>query len=115
MFNIDKVDKVYIVCGPTDFRMQINGLCTYVEVEMKQDLYQNAIFVFCNRNRDKIKILQYDNGFWMHVYRLEYGRVKWPNNPGEIVTTIEELKWLLKGYEIRNGSKLKPIKQRRIM
>ncbi|WP_372490905.1 IS66 family insertion sequence element accessory protein TnpB [Paenibacillus mellifer] len=42
------------------------GLCT-------QSL-SSSLFVFCNRQRDKLKILNWDvNGFWLFYRRLERG------------------------------------------
>ncbi|MCL6601134.1 MAG: IS66 family insertion sequence element accessory protein TnpB [Alicyclobacillus macrosporangiidus] len=57
-----------------------------------------CLFVFCNRQRDKLKILQWDhNGFWVHYRRLERGRFQWPNatSGGIVVVSRRQLRWLL--------------------
>jgi transposase len=77
MLRID--DKpIYICCGNTDMRKSINGLAALVESGFKLDPFENALFVFCNQNRDRIKILEWDgDGFWLYFKRLEKGRFKW--------------------------------------
>ena len=37
MFNIDKIDTVYIACGATDLRKSIDGLVLLVENQLKKD------------------------------------------------------------------------------
>ena len=77
MLRID--DKpIYLCCGATDMRKSINGLSAIVECGFKLDPFSNSLFVFCNRNRDRIKILEWDgDGFWLYFKRLEKGRFKW--------------------------------------
>jgi len=68
-------------------RKQINGLAAIVEGSFKLDPFDNALFVFCNRNRDRIKILEWDgDGFWLYFKRLEKGRFRWPSANGDEVT-----------------------------
>lgn len=82
-----------------------------VKNELKLDPFEKALFVFCNKQMNRIKILHFDEGFWLYYYRLENGRLKWPQNINEALSTNkEELKWLLKGYEIRTKSKFKSVK-----
>lgn len=69
---------VYLCCGYTDMRKSINGLSALVECSFSLDPFGNALFVFCNRNRDRIKILEWDgDGFWLYFKRLEKGRFRW--------------------------------------
>jgi len=90
--------RVYLACGNTDMRKSINGLAAIVEAGFKLDPFCEAVFVFCNRNRDRIKILEWSgDGFWLYFKRLERGRFRWPTE-GESPTmtlTGEELNMLL--------------------
>ncbi|MEY8285801.1 IS66 family insertion sequence element accessory protein TnpB [Lachnospiraceae bacterium 50-23] len=113
MLNIDKVDTVYLACGATDLRKNIDGLSTIVQSRFELDPFEKALFVFCNRAMNKLKILHFDDGFWLYYHRLERSKFKWPMSKEEALkVSIEELRWLLRGYEVRNESKFKPIKER---
>lgn len=113
MLNIDKVDTVYLACGSTDLRKSIDGLALIVQTELKLNPLDKALFVFCNKQMDKLKILHFDEGFWLYYYRLEKSRFKWPLTKEEALkVNIEELRWLLKGYEVRTVSKFKPIQEK---
>ena len=112
MLNIDKIETVYLACGFTDLRKNIDGLMMIVQNELKLDQFDKALFVFCNRQMDKLKILHFDEGFWLYYHRLESNRFKWPISSKEALSVnIDELRWLLRGYEVRTKSKFKPIKQ----
>jgi transposase len=73
------VTGVYLACGATDLRKSIDGLAVLVKEVFQLDPFSPCLFVFCNRNRDKLKILEWDhNGFWLHYRRLERGKFRWP-------------------------------------
>lgn len=113
MLNVDKVDIVYLACGITDLRKSIDGLILEVETHLKLDPFEKAFFVFCNRQMNRIKILHFDEGFWLYYYRLENNRLKWPMTKEEALKiNKEELSWLLKGYEVMTTSKYAPIKEK---
>jgi transposase len=80
-------------------RKSINGLVSLVENSFNLNPFEQALFVFCNKQRNRLKILTWeDNGFWLHFKRLERGRFKWPI-PGEDATmnlSLEELMHLIK-------------------
>jgi len=69
----------YLACGPTDLRKQINGLVVEVSAKLGLDPFERALFVFCNRPRDRLKVLSFDgDGFMLLTKRLERGRFRWP-------------------------------------
>ncbi|MCA5580538.1 IS66 family insertion sequence element accessory protein TnpB [Enterocloster clostridioformis] len=61
----EKAEHIYLACGATDFRKQIQGLTALVSMQFQLDPYQGTnVFIFCNKRRDTIKVLRYDkNGF----------------------------------------------------
>lgn len=97
------VHRVYLALGATDLRKSIDGLAALVKEELNLDPFEPALFVFCNRQRDKLKILYWDhNGFWLYYRRLERGRFQWPQDPKRAPRQItrRELRWLLDGLSL---------------
>lgn len=95
--------RVYLACGHTDMRKSINGLAAIVEGSFHLNPFDEAIFVFCNRNRDRIKLLEWDgDGFWLHLKRLERGHYRWPAVGGDATMQLtgEELSYLLGGTRL---------------
>jgi transposase len=109
--------RVYLACGATDMRKQINGLAAIVECSFKLDPFDGALFVFCNKSRNLIRILEWDiDGFWLHTKRLEKGHIKWPA-PGEeatMVLTGEELTYLLSGTRVELKLRRNEVFERKI-
>lgn len=100
--------QVYLVTGFTDMRKSINGLSTIVADSLELDPLSQAWFVFCNKKRDKLKILFWDtNGFWLYYRRLEQGLFQWPDCHETLnAMGIEErqLQWLLSGLPVTNNT-----------
>jgi len=109
--------RVYLACGGTDMRKSIDGLAAIVEGNFNLDLFDGALFVFCNRNRDRVKILEWDtDGFWLHFKRLEKGHFRWPAPGDEATMTLtgEELSYLLSGTRVELKLKRNEVFERRI-
>jgi len=103
MINIGSHTKVFLAGGITDMRKSIDGLSVLVIDVLQQDPLSSHLFVFCNRLRDKIKILYWhNNGFWLFYRRLEKDRFWWPMNDESPSVEISnrELSWLLEGLDI---------------
>ena len=109
--------RVYLACGHTDMRKSINGLSVIVTESFALDPFGEALFVFCNKKRDRLKILDWDgDGFWLHFKKLEKGQFRWPQ-PGEEATmslTGEELSVLLSGTRVELKLKRKDVFERNI-
>lgn len=105
------VERVYLACGSTDLRKSIDGLAAIVQQRFRLDPFSNCLFVFCNRNKDKIKILKWEyHGFWLFYKRLEQGKFKWPNDKTEVKkVTTREFRWLLDGLSIDQPKALKEV------
>ncbi|MGN7472334.1 IS66 family insertion sequence element accessory protein TnpB [Brevibacillus sp. SAFN-007a] len=58
--------------------------------------------MFCNRDRNKLKILYWEhNGFWLFYRRLKRGTFQWPTDSTDPVTVSNrELRWLLDGLSL---------------
>jgi transposase len=56
--------QVYLCRQVVDMRKSINGLSILVEETLQLDPFAKQLFVFCNRKRDKLKLLYWErNGF----------------------------------------------------
>jgi len=92
VLNQYRINQVYLALGPTDLRKSIDGLALIVQESFKLDPFSRNLFVFCNRKKDKIKILEWDhNGFWLHYKRLEKKiHLGGPMDPAVILPLMKE-------------------------
>ena len=115
MLNSLDSAAVYLACGSTDMRKSIDGLAALVCLDFELDLFSNSLFVFCNKGRDKIKILFWDhNGFWLYYRRLERGCFRWPTRSGDqrLAISRRQLQWLLDGLTLEQRQAHAPVTAR---
>jgi len=96
-------DRVYLAAGSTDMRKSIDTLAVLVKEGFKLDPFSSSLFVFCSRDRTRLKILLWDhNGWWLYLRRLEKGKFDWPEGSNKVTSiTRRELRWLLDGLPIK--------------
>ncbi|MEM9004587.1 MAG: IS66 family insertion sequence element accessory protein TnpB [Cyanobacteria bacterium P01_F01_bin.86] len=97
-----EVESIYLHREPVGFRKSINGLSVIVEQQMQLSPFANALFVFCNKRPDKLKVLYWDKtGFALWYKRLEKDKFKWPCKLFDEVIELSEQQWLwlLAGYD----------------
>jgi transposase len=97
------IEQVYLCREPIDFRKSINGLSVLVEQDLELNPFGSALYVFINRQRNKIKVLYWHrNGFCLWLKRLEAEKFAWPRD-GEAATqmiSLHEFEWLLEGFDL---------------
>ena len=92
---------VYLANFVVDMRKSIDGLSMLVSSHLQKSPGNGGLYVFFNRQRNKVKILYWDrNGFCVWYKRLERQRFKLPK-PNYQVYTLEthQLEWLLSGLD----------------
>lgn len=114
MISLSAATRVFVVAGFTDMRKSFNGLYGIVANQLKQDPTSGHVFVFCNRSRNRIKLLLWDgSGLWVCAKRLEQGRFHWPwleeacadvEDRDAYVLTHESLSLLLGGIDLDQTS-----------
>lgn len=112
------IGRVYLARGATDLRKSIDGLAVLVKEGFQLDPFSPCLFVFCNRQRDKLKILHWEhNGFWLHYRRLERGKFPWPAEDGSSTVAISrrELRWLLDGLPLKQPKAHREVRERTIL
>ena len=110
----DDAEHIYIACGFTDFRKQIKSLSALVSLKFNLDPYTSkCIFIFCNKRKNSIKVLRWDNdGFILLTKKLiDKMKFQWPKDPeGVKDISVQELRWLLEGLSLEQPKAHKKIK-----
>ena len=79
MLSLPSSVRVYAALGATDMRKSFDTLAEEVRRVIGEDPLSGALFVFCNRARNRIKVLYFDRGgYWLIARRLERGTFAWP-------------------------------------
>lgn len=108
--DISNVDAIYIVCGRTDMRKSIDGLCAIIQEQFSMNLERNAIYFFCGRKCDRIKALLVEPDGIVLIYKrlTAEGRYRWPRNKNEVRNlTWREFDWLMSGLDIEQPKAIK--------
>ena len=103
--------KVFVCSEPADMRRSFDGLSGMAGNLMKQDPLSGHLFVFRNRNRDRLKILYWDrDGLAIWYKRLEKGTFQFPTDlhpkekkPASVEITASDLSLLLGGIDLRSA------------
>ncbi len=108
--DITACENIYIACGHTDMRKSIDGLAAIVKEQFHLDPFSNTLFLFCGRNRNRMKALLWEgDGFILLYKRLENGSFKWPRNEAEAkLITWQQFRWLMEGLQIEQKQSIKP-------
>src|SRR5699024_10642951 len=110
IIDFTKVENIFIVCGKTDMRRQIEGLAATVIQEYDMNVYDDAVVLFSGGKKDRLKALYGEGDGLILLYkRLENGRLKWPGDQQEVQhLTSQQLRWLLEGLSIDQKVTIQP-------
>jgi len=104
MLGFGPATRIYLAPGATDMRKSYEGLYGLVRDRLLCDPRSGHVFVFCNGQRNRLKILFFDgSGLWVCAKRLEKGCFAWPQSgdaQGRVVLSPEELSLLLGGIDL---------------
>jgi transposase len=104
MLALSNHTRIFVYSGPTDFRKGFNGLSGLVAEHFDVELLSGHLFLFCNRSRDRIKLLYWDNdGLAIWYKRLEAGSYQLPScdeQSGALEINQTQLSLLLSGIDL---------------
>jgi transposase len=87
-------------------RKSFDGLAGVTQEILRLNPLSGHVFVFCNRRKDRLKILFWDRaGYWCLAKRLEQGTFAWPHETNEersLQMTTRELMMILEGIDHRD-------------
>ena len=98
--------RICLAVEAVDMRKQFNGLWALAVEKLREDPRQGAVFIFGNKERNRIKLLYWDgSGVWVMAKRLEKGRFTWPIGSDRTKLTLapEALTMLLAGIDLKDG------------
>ena len=98
---LDMTD-IYLYREPVDFRKQSNGLAAIVESALGHNPFSGGLYVFTNRQRNRIKLLMWENnGFVLYYKALAEEKFHWPRTDDEVISlTGQQINFLLDGLDI---------------
>jgi transposase len=104
MLSLPRAVKVYLCSAPTDMRRGHDGLFAIVR-GLGLDPFSGHLFAFVGKRGDRIKVLVFDRGGFVLLYkRLEKGRFRIPRvAEGSTTVTLDatELSMLLDGIDVQ--------------
>ena len=115
MISLARSVRVFVCTRPADMRRSFDGLAGMAEQLIKQDPLSGHLFVFRNRNRDRLKLLYWDtDGLAIWYKRLERGTFQLPTDLQSLdeettgaEITVDELSLLLGGVELTSVKRRK--------
>jgi transposase len=101
--------RVFLARDAVDGRKGIDGLCQVVRDVFGDDPFSSAAYLFFNRRRNRLRALVWEqNGFWLHLKRIEHGTfgvldVEGRGTSLRVALDATELALLLAGIERKSA------------
>lgn len=111
MIGFTSSQRYFLFRVPTDMRKSFDSLCALVSSQMKRNFLSGDVFIFVNRDRNRIKLLVWDrSGFVIWYKRLEEGTFELPQFADGVQDA--ELRWE-RLVMILEGIQLGSVKERK--
>ena len=102
MLTIPADKTLFVYTQPVDMRKAVDGLVAILVESFNQNPQSGDLYLFVNRQRNKIKCLCWDdNGFVLYYKRLDKGRFNYSRylQEDKLVISPQQLKALLMGLD----------------
>ncbi len=109
MLSLPPSVQIHVCTEPVDMRKQFDGLSAVVSGTLEQDPLSGHLYVFYNRQANRLKILWWDRGGYALLYkRLERGRFVFPRAVSSGARRVKidagELALILEGIDLRQAT-----------
>lgn len=102
---IPSTTRIFVCLEPQDMRRSFDGLSLAAKEHLGEDPESGALFVFCNKRCNRLKVLWFDrNGYCLLYKRLHHARFVLPS---ERAIDAKTLASILRGVESLRGSSLR--------
>jgi transposase len=112
MLSLPGSIRIFVARDAVDFRKAHDGLLAVIRDAFGDDPFDGSLFVFLNRRRDRVKLLQWDrDGFWLHYKRLERGTFKLAVDSGAPRCEVDraQLTMLIEGIDLQKRKIRQPL------
>jgi transposase len=109
MLSLPPSVTISVCAEPVDMRKQFDGLAAIVGDQLGEDPLSGHLYVFFNRNANRLKVLWWDRGGYALLYkRLERGRFVFPKRVKAGARSVRvdagELAPILEGIDLRQAT-----------
>jgi transposase len=102
MLQLTAESKIFVYVDYVDMRRSIDGLSILLADSYQQNPQTGDLFIFTNKQRNKIKLLFWDrNGFVLYYKKMAQGRFCYSRSltGDKLIINIHQLRALLMGLD----------------
>jgi len=111
MLTLSETIRYYIYLDNTDMRKGFDSLSGIVSSQMHFNPLSNDVYIFINRRRTQMKLLQWEgDGFALYYKRLERGTYELPKaneNECSVNVSISHLEKIFQGVSVNQNRQRK--------